>query len=110
MTYTVKKGDSLSIIARDQLNDLSRWPEIAALNNIKAPYTIYPDQTLTLPDLSSSDNPLIPLDQPKQDEPEQKSKSNVLVTIILTPVVVGGLLAIYKHYRNRNKKTKTSAT
>ena len=49
MEYTVKEGDSLSIIARDVLRDMSRWPEIAELNNVKAPFTIFPGQTLTLP-------------------------------------------------------------
>lgn len=47
--YTVKAGESLSIIARDQLNDLSRWPEIAYVNSLSAPYTIYPGQTIFLP-------------------------------------------------------------
>ena len=30
--YTVKAGDSLSAIARDQLGDMKRWPEIYELN------------------------------------------------------------------------------
>ena len=47
--YTVKSGESLSIIARDQLNELSRWPEIAYINSISSPYTIYPGQTILLP-------------------------------------------------------------
>ena len=49
MTYTVRSGDSLSIVARDVLGDLSRWPELAALNAIAPPYTIYPGQVLQLP-------------------------------------------------------------
>lgn len=47
--YTVKPGDSLSSIARDQLNELPRWTEIAYINSISAPYTIYPGQTILLP-------------------------------------------------------------
>lgn len=47
--YTVKPGDSLSSIARDELNELPRWSEIAYINSISAPYTIYPGQTILLP-------------------------------------------------------------
>lgn len=52
MTYTVRAGDSLSRIARDVLGNLSRWPELAALNAIASPYTIYPGQVLVLPDVT----------------------------------------------------------
>ena len=48
-TYTVKAGDSLSKIARDELGDMNRWKEIASLNGISSPYTIYPNQKLKLP-------------------------------------------------------------
>lgn len=50
--YTVRNGDSLSIIARDVLGNLSRWSELAALNAIAPPYTIYPGQVLTLPNVT----------------------------------------------------------
>lgn len=49
MSYSVKSGDSLSTIARDVLGDMDRWPEIAALNALSPPYTIYPGQLLELP-------------------------------------------------------------
>lgn len=48
-TYTVLADDSLSKIARDVIGDMARWPELAALNNIAAPYTIFPGQVLQLP-------------------------------------------------------------
>lgn len=48
-TYTVKAGDSLSKIARDVLGDMARWPEIAKLNAIAAPYVIRVGQLLELP-------------------------------------------------------------
>ena len=48
-TYTVVSGDYLFKIAQKTLGNSSRWPEIAKLNNIKAPYTIYPKQVLKLP-------------------------------------------------------------
>jgi len=47
--YTVQAGDSLSIIARDELNELGRWREIAYINSIVAPYTIRPGQVILLP-------------------------------------------------------------
>lgn len=48
-TYTVLAGDALWKIAKKELKDSSRWPEVAKLNNIKAPYIIYPRQVLKLP-------------------------------------------------------------
>ncbi len=52
-TYTVQSSDGgggLSAIAQAQLGDASRWPEIAALNNVPGPdYVIYPGQVLQLP-------------------------------------------------------------
>lgn len=53
--YRVKSGESLSIIARDLLGDMQRWPEIAFLNGISHPYFIYPGQVLELPQESGSD-------------------------------------------------------
>jgi len=47
--YTVKAGDSLSIIARDELNEIGRWSEIAYINSIASPYTIHPGQVILLP-------------------------------------------------------------
>ena len=47
--YTVKAGDSLSIIARDELGELARWREIAYINSIVAPYIIQPGQAILLP-------------------------------------------------------------
>lgn len=48
-SYTVKPGDSLWKIAQKNLGNGARYPEIASLNGIKAPYTIYPNQELKLP-------------------------------------------------------------
>jgi len=48
-SYTVQAGESLSIIARDELGDISRWPEVAYINSISAPYTIFPGQNILLP-------------------------------------------------------------
>ena len=48
--YIVQTNDSLSQIAIDELGDMSRWQEIAYINSIKEPYTIYPGQKLLLPE------------------------------------------------------------
>lgn len=47
--YVVQPGDSLTKIARDELGDIARWEEIARLNDIEEPYTIYEGEVLTLP-------------------------------------------------------------
>lgn len=49
VTYKVKKGDSLWSIAKANLGNGSRWTEIKTLNNLTS-NTIYPGQTLKLPD------------------------------------------------------------
>ena len=50
-TYTVKKGDTLSEIAQEQLGKASRYPEIFEMNKpmLKDPDKIYPGQVLRLP-------------------------------------------------------------
>ena len=50
-TYTVKKGDTLSEIAKEQLGKASRYPEIFEMNKpmLKDPDKIYPGQVLRLP-------------------------------------------------------------
>ena len=50
-TYTVKKGDTLSEIAKDHLGKASRYPEIFEMNKpmLKDPDKIYPGQVLRLP-------------------------------------------------------------
>ena len=50
INYTVKAGENLSIIARDQLGDITRWNEIAYINSIPSPYVIKPGQIILLPD------------------------------------------------------------
>jgi hypothetical protein len=53
-TYTVKSGDSLSKIAKEQLGDAGRWREIYNLNRdqISDPNLIRPGQELALPKTS----------------------------------------------------------
>jgi len=47
--YTVQPGESLSSIARDQLEDLTRWQELASLNDLMAPYIVQPGQQILMP-------------------------------------------------------------
>lgn len=48
-SHTVKPGDTLWSIAKKELNDGSKFSEIAKLNNIKNPDLIKPGQILKLP-------------------------------------------------------------
>ena len=50
-TYIVKSGDTCWSLAHSLLNDASRQYEIAELNGITAPYTIYPGQELKIPEV-----------------------------------------------------------
>jgi hypothetical protein len=49
--YVVQPGDSLSKIAKEELGDASRWPEIFELNKdkIEDPNLIHPGQELKMP-------------------------------------------------------------
>jgi len=48
--YTVQAGDSLTLIAREQLNDGARWKKIADINRLTKPYRIKAGQVLLLPE------------------------------------------------------------
>lgn len=47
--YIVKAGDYLYKISKNVLGNANRWKEIAQMNSINAPYTIYPNQKLKMP-------------------------------------------------------------
>lgn len=54
-TYTVKSGDSLSLIAGREYGDIHLWPVIAQANpQIKNPNVISPGQVITIPDVSDA--------------------------------------------------------
>lgn len=55
--YVVKAGDYLSVIARRL--DVS-WTDLAKVNGLRAPYTIYPGQELTIPDGAARTVPPFP--------------------------------------------------
>lgn len=48
-TYRVRRGDSLSVIAKRQYKDARLWPEIARANHLTAPYMIFVGQELVIP-------------------------------------------------------------
>jgi len=57
--YTVQSGDTLMEISRKHFNDDPQyWDEIADLNDLKAPYTIYPGQELTVPENGTETTPV----------------------------------------------------
>lgn len=61
-TYTVKKGDSLSQIAKKTLGDMNRWREIFELNRDKLsdPNRIFPGLVLKLPGGGNKPAPVAP--------------------------------------------------
>lgn len=70
-TYTVKRGDYLAKIAREQLGDASRWPEIYNLNKAVIganPNLIYPGQVYRLPARTQAPTPT-PTPTPKPPKP-----------------------------------------
>ncbi len=54
MDYTVRRGESLSRIAQQQLGATAKWRAIARANNMRAPYLIRPGQVIKLPCVAGS--------------------------------------------------------
>lgn len=52
--YVVQFGDKLSSISAKKLGNANRWQEIAKLNNLKEPYTLFVGQKLKLPPTANS--------------------------------------------------------
>jgi LysM repeat protein len=110
--YTVKKGDTLSIIARDQLDDWTRWPEISSLNNISSTvaagsliYLIYPGQILQLPEkqwVYHEESKVADQAQPDTSSPQKKI---FWATIGFTAFLSG--MAFIRNRRKRKRKTKS---
>jgi hypothetical protein len=94
--YIVQTNDTLSIIARDETGDISRWQEIAYINSIAPPYTIYPGQTILVPEI---DDPVaIEITEYGQAPPAQDA-SIVFNPATVALIVIGGALLIW--YDNR---------
>ena len=93
-TYTVKGGDTLSLIAERMLGDMSRWPEIATLNKISTPNLILPGQVLQLPDPPSSLTVDHSSSEAGQGQPAApaaaKSKGMVVVVLLVIAAIAAG--------------------
>ena len=88
-TYTVQKGDSLSLITKRFTGSFKQWRNLYNLNSakIKDPNKIYPGQVLTLPDSWSAipgkgtTTPDIP--PKKQDEAAKIEKGGSILPVII---------------------------
>lgn len=85
--YIVATNDSLSIIARDELMDISRWQEIAYINSIESPYRIYPGQVLLLPVDNGLEIEITEYGENGQAAPVQKA------SIVFNPATVALIVA-----------------
>ena len=94
--YTVRSGDTLSRIARDQLNDLSRWTEIAYINSLGDPYTIFPGQRLILPVDTEELTIDIALQGPDRPEPVYGTAATKTTAFEFAPatLAIAGIAAV----------------
>lgn len=76
--YTVKKGDSLWKIAKQQLGDGSRWTEIAEANKLTRNSIIMPGDKLIIPSKQSANQQTTPRKKPTS--PTTKTKSQTTPT------------------------------
>jgi len=101
MSYTVKSGDSLSLIAKKFGQPFSNWKQIYDLNPQIGPNPdkIYPGQSLSIPAAwengSSQSNP-----EPEPQPIVKKSNSDTMNMIYIG----GGLLLLYLAYKKRGRK------
>jgi len=93
--YTVKKGDSVSSIARDQLGSMDYTDEIVTLNKLKSPDAIEVGQELILPGKADAE-PVVTGTEEKGEvveaEPEKAMTGKVTITGATYTVVKGDYL------------------
>jgi lipoprotein NlpD len=94
-TYQVQKGDTLFAVAFYSGND---YRDIAKFNNIKAPYNIFPGQTLTLISTATKNN-----DIENKGIAEKANESTKVVVDPSKPQAYGGNEA--KTHRSKAKHT-----
>lgn len=82
-TYTVQPGDYLMQLARDF--DTS-WQELAELNSIGYPYTIYTGQVLQLPEAASQNTTVDP--EPLATPVEPASTPRTMISRIRLPILM----------------------
>jgi LysM repeat protein len=101
--YTVKPGDSLSIIARDVLGDITRWKEIADLNKITNVNLIHPGDVLTLPDWVYKE----PSSASTTDKmvKSESSNSSAMWGLGFFLVVLGTAAVVIRQHRKKKMKT-----
>ncbi|HSW89689.1 MAG TPA: LysM peptidoglycan-binding domain-containing protein [Patescibacteria group bacterium] len=74
-TYTVKRGQGLSQVAKEVYHDGKKWTLIAEANNLKAPYVLEAGQKLNVPDAPGAT--AAPTSEPeKGEETEPVGKSD----------------------------------
>jgi uncharacterized protein YvpB len=88
-TYTVQRGDYLTALAE---RFGTTWSELAAVNNIRYPYTIFPGQVLTVPgsNVLSEQPPTPETTFTPEPSPEPTLTPTLLptATLMLTPHVL----------------------
>lgn len=99
--YPIKKGDSLSSIGA--AHGVS-YQSIAAMNNIKSPYIIRPDQVLRIPKKGSEGQGS---DKPEAAPPAPAEASTPIRSAPLLPTPAPALDTIY--FRNQSGNPKTEA-
>lgn len=102
MSYTVKSGDSLSIIAKKFGQPYSAWKELFNLNPQigSNPDKIYPGQVLEIPQSWSASKQSQPQPEPIQQSIVQQSNSDSMNWVYIG----GGLLLLYLAYKKRGRR------
>jgi LysM repeat protein len=93
--YIVQTNDTLSIIARDETGDISRWQEIAYINSIKAPYTIYPGQVILVPEIDDPPIEIKITDYAKNDQAAPVRKASIVFNPATVALIVAGAALLY---------------
>lgn len=91
--YVVKKGDYLKKIAAEQLGNAVRWAEIAELNSLDHPYTIFPEQVLQLPP-KNSETVVIDIVAPPVPKRPASAPATKQAGFALTPATIAAVFIV----------------
>jgi flagellum-specific peptidoglycan hydrolase FlgJ len=83
--YTIQKGDTLSGIGKKLQLD---WLELAKLNNLKPPYTIYPGHELKTPIKKQEGGAKMNIDQFTQDAIKLQQQTGIPASITLGQIIL----------------------
>ena len=102
MSYTVKRGDSLSLIAKKFNQPFSSWKKIYDLNPQigSNPDKIYPGMVLTIPDEWTNSQAETSPNEPGPQPIAKKNNSDTMNMVYIG----GGLLLLYLAYKKRGGK------